>query len=136
MFTVIVLTCGAMMMGFVVDEETAKELGGVVRRAMHNADLTQDYVARCIGVPPPKLSDQLSGKVPFTSFWRFFIASELRESEFRDEFIEELSHVIDRVLMPRGVRVLFAEIEPTGKKRKRMAKAELAETDVQRKAVV
>ena len=135
MFTVIVLTCGALTMGLLVDEAAAKELGIVVRRAMHNADLTQDFVARCIGVPPPKLSDQLSGKAPFTTFWRFFIAKELRASDFRDEFIEELSRTIDRVLMPRGVRVIFAEVDPAGKK-KRMAKAALPVTDARQKEAV
>lgn len=64
--------------------DESKALVGDVRLAMKRADLSLDYVARCTGVPVPKLSDQLNSKTPFTAFWRF-IAPEILASGFWHE---------------------------------------------------
>jgi hypothetical protein len=58
-----------------------------VRLAMKRADLTSDWVARSIDVPPQKLSDQLLGKAPFTAWWRFSTAA-LDGTDFWDEFLD------------------------------------------------
>jgi hypothetical protein len=70
---------------YVIDQ-AARDLAADVRLAMKRADLSLDYVSRVIRVPPNKLSDQLSGKAPFT-VWCRFVTLELQQTEFWPEFL-------------------------------------------------
>ncbi len=75
---------GAVLAAFHIDD-AARELVADIRLAMKRADLSLDYVSRVIRVPGPKLSDQLLGKQPFTSFWRF-VTPEITRTGFWHEF--------------------------------------------------
>lgn len=107
---------GLALAAFQVND-ASRELVADVRLAMKRADLSVDFVARCTGVPAPKLSDQLNGKTPFTSFWRF-IAPEIKASRFWDELFalraERHGGVYvrgDLAVLVRGVERLVLEKE-------------------------
>ena len=103
-------------------------LAASARLAMKRADLSLDYVSRVTGIPIQRLSDQLNGKTPFTGFWRFF-AGEMRETDFLDEWLPLVADGIERIVLPRGVQLLFV-----GDATKRMAKADLPLTAERRQA--
>lgn len=91
-------------------DRAARDLVADVRLAMKRADLSVDFVSRCTGVPPSRLSDQLNGKTPFTAFWRFGTA-EMRETDFWVEFLELQAERVDRMLVSRDLGTLVAKVE-------------------------
>jgi hypothetical protein len=95
---------------FLIDD-CARLLVADVRLAMKRADLSLDYVARCIAVPIPKLSDQLNGKTPFTAWWRFACLEIRRDTTFWLEFAELQAARVDRVLVRADVGTLIAKVE-------------------------
>lgn len=123
MVTVTLCLVGAA--AYVIDEG-ARELAADVKLAMKRADLSVDFVARVIGVPRPKLSDQLNAVTPFTSFWRF-TAREIRDSDFWPELLELRARRLDRALVKSDLARLVMRVEQlVGAEPKRMAKAALA----------
>ncbi len=109
---------------YVIDQ-AARDLVADVKLAMKRSDLTLDFVSRVIGVPTNKLSDQLNGKLAFTSFWRF-TASELREAGFWVELLDIRARRVDRVLMRSDLATLVGLVEQLVQERKHMAKASLS----------
>ena len=127
MFTLLLFIAGAAL----VVDEAARELGALVKLAIKRADLTQDQVARFIGVPIPKLSDQLNGKVPFTSLWRFFVAPEMRETDFVSELLGVLAPRVNLALVSQDIGDVLAGLtELLHHHRKPMAKASLGSRSV------
>ena len=124
MFTVIALLGAALA----IDALLAAD----AKLAMKRADLTLDYVSRVTSVPLSRLSDQLNGKTPFTSFWRFF-AGEMRDTDFRLEFLDIQAARVDRFLAPRDLGALITGVQALVG-HKRMAKADLPLTAERRQA--
>lgn len=106
MITVTLLTVGAAL----AIDAAARELVADVRLAMKRADLTLDFVSRVTGVPPQRLSDQLNGKVPFTGFWRFWVG-EMRDTDFRPEFLEIQAERVNRLLVRVDLGALIAKLD-------------------------
>lgn len=103
------------------------DLAADAKLAMKRADLSLDYVARCTGIPHSRLSDQLNGKLPFTGFWRFFVG-DMRETDFRVEFLELQADRLNRVLVRADLGLLLARVETLiAASRKPMVKAALPE---------
>src|SRR6476469_5039096 len=75
----------AWLLGAFEVSDDSRQLVADIRLAMKRSDLSLDYVARCICVPVPKLSEQLNGKQPFTSWWRFF-SPEINGTSFWHEW--------------------------------------------------
>jgi predicted XRE-type DNA-binding protein len=127
---VVTVTLGLFSAAIAIDE-CARQLAADVALAMKRADLTQDFVSRCINVPRPKLSDQLAGKASFTTLWRFFVVREIRESEFLVELLDILGQRVDRALVQSDIARLVATVDAllgrqhAREARKRMAKASL-----------
>lgn len=119
MVTVTLFTLGATLLL----DEAARQLAAMVKRACDRADLTQDFLSRCLLVPRPKLTDQLNGKAPFTALWRFFVVREVRD-EFLPEFLDVLAESIDRQVVSPDLARLIAAVEQLAGQ-KRMAKASL-----------
>ena len=94
-----------------VDQVALHWLLADVRLAMKRCDLSMDYVARCIGIPPCKLSLQLNGHAPFTSFWRLFACQELRDTDFQIEFLDIQARRVDRALVAVDLSRLLAGVE-------------------------
>lgn len=114
-----------VLFGATVDA-AAKQLAADVAKAMKRADLTQDYVARVLRIPPSKLSLQLSGQLPFTTLWRFFTNAEIADTEFRREFFEIQAERIDRRMVALDLGALVTSLQDAlGKKP--MAKMALSE---------
>lgn len=115
MLTLMSVACVAL--GATVVDAAAKELAADVRLAMKRADLSLDYVSRVLGVPGPRLSDQLLGKLPFTYFWRF-TAREIRESDFWTELlaIEAERYHATLVLLPELSTLIHRVEELVGHK--------------------
>lgn len=108
----------------VAADASTRRLASTVARAMQRAGLTQDYVARCTGIPPNKLSLQLSGQAPFTGLCRILISEELRrETDFFQELVALLAEQVDRALVPRDLGRLVAKVERLTE-RKTMARME------------
>ena len=119
MYTVIIVLGAAIAIDAV--------LAADAKLAMKRADLTLDYVSRVTGVPLQRLSDQLNGKTPFTSFWRLF-TGEMRETDFLSEFLDIQATRIDAVMV-RGEKLAGLVLRMDfllGSTPKPMAKAELA----------
>ncbi len=105
-----------VMFGAAIDA-AAKQLAADVARAMKRADLTQDYVARVLGIPPSKLSLQLSGQLPFTTLWRFFVNVEMQQTDFRLEFFDIQAERIDRRMVAMDLGALVTSLQDAfGKK--------------------
>lgn len=122
---------------FAIDE-CARLLISDVRLAMKRADLSLDFVARTIKVPIPKLSDQLNGKTPFTSWWRF-ASKEIRATDFWLEFHDIEAGRLNRMLVRYDVGRILAgvdELVEDMRGRKRMAKATLAAADARKAGAV
>lgn len=111
-------------------------LAADAKLAIRRADLTLDYVSRVTGVPMQRLSDQLNGKTPFTSFWRLF-TGEMRQTDFAIEFYEIQLQRADAVIV-RGERLASMVLRMDyllGAAPKPMAKAGLSHQSVARKEV-
>lgn len=119
MITVMLLAGGAT----VVLDRASRQLVADVRLAMKRADLSLDYVSRVTGIPPSRLSDQLNGKTPFTGFWRFWVG-EMRDTDFRIEFLELQAGHVDRLLVRVDLGALIQRLDELVTST-RMAKANL-----------
>lgn len=122
------VTLLALSMAYAVDQQLAEDS----RLAMKRADLTLDWVCRAIGDGPDKpyamnkLSEQLSGKRPFTAFWRFFVG-EMAQTDFRAAFFEIQAERIDALFLRRSRAVdLLARMDFLLGSPKPMAKASYA----------
>lgn len=106
------MLCAVIAAATVVADAAGQKLAALVALAMKRADLTQDYVARCTGIPPNKLSEQLAGKTPFTGLYRILSNVELRqETELWCELVELLAHEIDRRVVPVDLGTIVAKLE-------------------------
>lgn len=109
---------------FVVDA-AMHELVVDAKTAMQHAGLSQDYVARVIGMSESRLSLQLSGQELFTAFCRFGCL-EMRETDFWPEFLEIRAKRFDRAVVTSDLGLLVAHVtELVRHARKPMLKAEL-----------
>lgn len=109
----------------VVLDQASNELAVDAKLAIKRADLTLDYVSRCTGVPLSRLSDQLNGKTPFTAFWRLWVG-EMRDTDFRIEFLEIQARRVDRFFVRADVGKLIVRLDELVTT-VRMAKASLPE---------
>ena len=100
-------------------------LAALTKDAMRRADLTQDYVARVTGIPPNKLSEQLSGQRPFTGLVRFGCREMREETDFWTEFAAGLADRVDKALVPRDLGSLVSGVEELIGTKRRMVKAGL-----------
>lgn len=114
---------GGVFCATVALDDVSRELAADAKLAMKRADLSLDYVARCTGVPHSRLSDQLNGKTPFTALWRFFVG-EMRETDFRIEFLELQAGRVDRFLVRPDLGAIIARLDELVTSA-RMAKASL-----------
>lgn len=122
------------LVGTVVADCAARKLATTVALALKRADVTQDYVARVTGIPPNKLSLQLSGQAPFTGLCRILISHELRhETDFWQELVMLMAQSIDRALVPNDIAALVSKVDQLVNK-KHMAKAALIVMDQQERA--
>ena len=110
-------------------------LASIAREAMRRADLTQDYISRVTGIPVARLSDQLSGKLPFTGLVRFGCAEIREETDFWLEFADVLAHQLHRDLVPSDWGRLIAGVEELVGAQRRMAKASLPAVEQKAEAV-
>lgn len=121
--TLCLLACGAL----VFDAEVHRRLATIFGKTVRRCDIKLEWLATALGVPRPKLSDQLAGKVPFTYMWRFFVSTALRREypEFREELLDLLAEDIDRALITPDLAFLI-------RGRKKMARASLPEGPITR----
>ena len=95
------LTLFALTTAVYVLDEASRRLAALVSLAMQKADITQDYVSRCTGIPAARLSDQLAGKAPFTGLCRILANDELRtETDLWLELTDLFAGRVDRMLAP------------------------------------
>jgi hypothetical protein len=108
-------------------------IASIASEAMKRADLTQDYISRVTRIPAARLSDQLSGKLPFTGFVRFG-CREIRENTFFwTAFVEVLADRVDRAVVPVDVARLVAGVEELVGQKRRMARMSLDQPDAQKR---
>ena len=125
--TVTLLACGlGLTLGAAAVDATTADLLADVRLALKRADLSLDYVARCIGIHYSKLSRQLAGDEPFTLCWRILASSEIRQTEFWPEFLALRAARVDRAVVSSTLGQLVASVsELVAATKKPMAKMEL-----------
>lgn len=82
-----------------------------IKLALKRADLSLDYVSRVTGVPIQRLSDQLNGKTPCTSLWRLLVAPEMRDTDFRVEFLTIQAQRIDRAVVAMDLSRLLTGVQ-------------------------
>lgn len=98
----------------IVIDQAARDLAADAKLAMKRADLTLDFVSRVTRVPLSRLSDQLNGKTPFTSLWRFYAFEEMRQTDWRVEFGELQADRIQRLLVSADFRELLSKVDALG----------------------
>lgn len=106
-----------------VSREVDTWLASIAAEAMKRADLTQDYVSRVTRITPARLSDQLSGKLPFTGLVRFGCEEIRLHTDFWTEFADVLAARVNCALVPRDLGSLLAGVEELVGMKRRMAKA-------------
>lgn len=97
-------------------------LASIADEAMDRAGLTQDYISLVTRIPPARLSDQLTGKLPFTGFVRFGCEEIRTKTTFWMEFAVVLADRVDRAVVPTDLGRLVSGLEELLGQKRRMAK--------------
>lgn len=108
-------------------EPAMRRLGQLVALAIKKAGLTDDYVSLVTGIPRPKLSDMLNGKVRFTGLDRILLSRDIREDTlfwvyFADGLANEMAHAV----VPRDLGTLLGHVERFFGEKRAMVKASMA----------
>lgn len=115
----------------IFSDPVARLLAADVGRALERAWISRQAASIDLGIPLNKLSDQLNGKLPFTTCWKFLVG--LEDPDFTQEFLglqaERVNAIVVTVPDLRAllteVRALPAEVLAIVRQR-RMIKAALS----------
>lgn len=111
MFTVM-LFAGAGLLGASLAADP--ELAADVKSALKRAGLSNDFVSRVTGISIPRLSDMLNAKIPFTGLCRLLSVKEMKETDFRVQFLDIQADRVNRLLISADFRELLTKVDALG----------------------